>query len=143
MKVIISGAGRTGSMLAGLLADGGHQVTVIDLDRRAFGRLPKARVDSGEVRVIEDDGASSDAMEDAGIKDADAFVATTRKDTLNGLAALKAKLTYRVKHVVCKIEDEDLRGLYEPAGIVVVNPAHLGIEQVLASLQTAPPGGNA
>src|SRR5437764_5338239 len=39
MKLVIVGCGRVGAMAATALAKAGHQVTVIDNNRRAFDRL--------------------------------------------------------------------------------------------------------
>ena len=38
MKVLISGCGRVGGFVAGLLDSEGHDVTVIDIDKAAFVR---------------------------------------------------------------------------------------------------------
>ena len=42
MRVIIMGCGRVGSELSEELADGGHDVVIIDKDPEAFFRYPPA-----------------------------------------------------------------------------------------------------
>ncbi|TMF52525.1 MAG: TrkA family potassium uptake protein, partial [Chloroflexi bacterium] len=39
MKLVIVGCGRVGAMAAVALSRAGHQVTVVDVNRRAFDRL--------------------------------------------------------------------------------------------------------
>ena len=39
MKIVILGCGRVGAALANLMANDGHEVTIIDLNGEAFGRL--------------------------------------------------------------------------------------------------------
>ncbi|MSQ08970.1 MAG: TrkA family potassium uptake protein [Dehalococcoidia bacterium] len=134
MNVIIAGAGRAGAALAARLAEGGHRVTVIDPDRRTFDALPRPRIDSGEITVIEGDGASNDVLEKAGIQEAGLFIAVAEQDVRNGLLAQKAKLIYRVKRVICSVKDEYLSAIYRGAGIETVNPAQMEIEQVMAML---------
>ncbi len=137
MNVIIAGAGRAGAALAARMAEGGHRVTVIDPDRRTFDALPHPRIDSGEITVIEGDGASNDVLEKAGVQDAGLFIAVAGQDVRNGLLAQKAKLIYMVRRVVCSVKDEHLNAIYQGAGIETVNPAQMEIERVMAMLDGA------
>ena len=42
MRTVIVGCGRVGAMLAAMLDDGGHQVTILDTSTAAFDRLPSS-----------------------------------------------------------------------------------------------------
>ena len=134
MQIVIMGCGRSGSTLAERMASANHRVFVIEPDRRNLARLPRSLVDSGAITVVEGDGTNSEALLAAEIEDADVFIAVSGRDTLNGLAAQKVKNYYRKRHVVCRVKDEDLRRMYESAGIATVNPTELVGDRILAGL---------
>ena len=125
MNAIIMGAGSLGSSLARKLSDLGHRVTVIEKNPKAVSLLPRGRVDSGAMSVIHRDGSTGPAMIEAGIADADVFIAASGKDSLNGLAAQRAKTIFRVEKVMSVVSDEAARTLYESLGIGTINKAVL------------------
>jgi trk system potassium uptake protein TrkA len=125
MNVIIMGAGSIGSSLSRKLSDLGHQITVIEKNPKAVSLLPRGRVDSGAITVIHLDGSTGPAMIEAGIVDADVFIAATGKDSLNGLAAQRAMITFNVEKVVALVSDEAVRTLYESLGIYTINKTTL------------------
>ena len=139
MNVIIVGCGRTGSRLARSLADARNHVNVVDTNRHAADSIPRALLDSGAVRIIEGDGTLSETLNEADIDEADAVFALTGKDTLNGLAALKAKLVFRVMTVVAAIKDPDACNVYESLGVMCVNPSALLEGEILAAVPQLTP----
>ena len=130
MNVIIVGAGNLGSSLARKLSDMGHRVTVIENNPQAVWRLPRGRVDSGAITVVHSDGSTGAAMIAAGIADADVFIATTGKDSLNGLAVQRAKTVFRVDRVITAVKDEAARILYESLGILTINKTALASDRL-------------
>ena len=97
--------------------------------------LPRGRVDSGAIIVIHRDGATGPAMLEAGITSADVFISATGNDSLNGLAAQRAKTIFRVEKVMTIVRDEGARILYESLGISTINKTTLasdGLVSVLA-----------
>jgi trk system potassium uptake protein TrkA len=134
MNVIIVGAGNLGSTLARKLSDLGHRVTVIEKNPKAVSLLPRGRVDSGAMTIIHRDGSTGPAMIEAGIADADVFIAATGKDSLNGLAAQRAKMIFRVEEVMTAVKDEGARTLYDSLGISTINKATLASDQLIATL---------
>jgi Trk K+ transport system NAD-binding subunit len=134
MNAIILGAGRTGAMLATSLANAGHKVTVIDIDVTNAAPLPHNHVESGVISLLEGDGTRDSMMESAGIRDAILFAALTGNDNINGLAALKAKITYRVMTVVATVWSGDLTSVFESQGVACVNPARLSADSVIANI---------
>ena len=79
MKIVIVGAGFTGTQLAKRLINGKNDVVLIDNDedvvRHASNRL--------DCNVIQADGNNLDTLEEAGIEDADALVCVTSNDEVN------------------------------------------------------------
>ena len=124
------GAGNLGSSLARKLSDMGHRITVIENNPRAMSRLPRGRVDSGAMTVVHRDGSTGAAMIEAGIADADVFIAATGKDSLNGLAAQRAKTVFRVDRVMTAVKDEAARSLYDSLGIITINKTALASDQL-------------
>ncbi len=124
------GAGNLGSSLARKLSDMGHRITVIENNPRAVSRLPRGRVDSGAMTVVHRDGSTGAAMIEAGIADADVFIAATGKDSLNGLAAQRAKTVFRVDRVMTAVKDEAARSLYDSLGIITINKTALASDQL-------------
>lgn len=137
MNVVIVGCGRTGATLTRTLTEDGHHVTVIDLDRRTAEALPAQRVSDGQITVIEGDGTRAEALEMARLSNADLFIALTGDDAINGLAALKARITYRVMTVVAAIWSGDLASVFESLGIGCVNPGQLTSESVITHIPQA------
>ena len=131
MNIIIVGAGHLGSSLARKLSDLGHRITVIEKNPKSVSLLPRGRGDSGVVAVIHRDGSTGAAMIEAGIANADVFIAATGKDSLNGLAAQRAKTIFRVEEVMTAVKDEGARTLYDSLGITVINKASLAGDQLV------------
>ena len=86
MNVIIVGAGEVGTYLARILAEEGHQITVIDSSESACEEANKL-----EVFVVNGNGSSTSALEEAGIAKADFFISVTNLDEVNMLSCMTAK----------------------------------------------------
>lgn len=115
MKVLISGCGRVGGFVAGLLDSEGHDVTVIDIDKAAFVHLP----DGFKGTTHLGNGVDLDVLRGLGIDKADAFLALTQGDNRNLMAAQIAKEIFRVKTSVAKVNDPIRAQIYrEEKGIV-------------------------
>ncbi|AMQ18983.1 potassium channel family protein [Thermococcus peptonophilus] len=87
MYVIIMGAGRVGYLVAKMLEEDGHDVTIIEMDRDRAKEL--SLMING--LVIEGDATDTKTLEEANIKQADAFAALTGRDDANLLACILAK----------------------------------------------------
>ncbi len=134
MNVVIVGSGRTGSALAIALASGGHFITLIDTDASNAASLSGMNGGSERIKIIEGDGTRNSTLEQAGIRDADMFASLTGDDSTNGLAALKAKIEYRVMTVIATVWSGDLSSVFESLGIACVNPARLSADSVVANI---------
>lgn len=118
MKVVIMGCGRVGARLAALLDIEGHSVTILDTDAYSFRRLPP---DFGGTALM-GSGVDQEILKQAGIEEADAFVAVTQGDNRNVMAAQIAGHIFSVPKVVCRIYDPLRRELYNSLGIESLSP---------------------
>src|SRR5207245_10250008 len=98
------------------LAKGGHSVCIIDKRPEAFDRLPPGF----EAKKVVGFGFDRDVLEEAGIKEADAFVAVSSGDNSNIVAARVAREHYRVPKVGARIFDPRRAEIYERLNIPTV-----------------------
>ncbi len=113
MKVVIVGCGRVGAFLAGLLDSGGHDVTVVDLERAAFTHLPAGFRGT----TLMGNGTDLDMLRQAKVDTADALLALTQGDNRNLMAAQIARHIFGVKQVIAKVNDPIRADLYRQRGI--------------------------
>ena len=114
MKIVIVGCGRVGAFLAGLLDSGGHDVTIVDLERGSFGHLPS----SFKGTTLLGNGTDLEILRQAGIDKTDAVFTLTQGDNRNLMAAQVAKQVFGVKHVIAKVNDPIRATTYRKHGIV-------------------------
>ncbi|MDH4111286.1 MAG: TrkA family potassium uptake protein [Actinomycetota bacterium] len=126
MRVIIMGCGRVGSQLAHELVDDGHTVTVIDKNAEAFFRYPPGE----SVTTVVGLGFDRDVLIEAGIKDADAFVAVSSGDNSNIVSARVALENFHVPKVVARIYDPRRADIYERLNIPTVATTKWGVKQI-------------
>jgi trk system potassium uptake protein TrkA len=113
VKVVIVGCGRVGLTLTELLVRGGHDVTVIDLDRAALGKLSQPFKGT----TLQGNGTDVDVLRQAGVDKADAFLSLTQGDNRNLMAAQVAKQIFGVKTVIAKVNDPIRANTYRRHGI--------------------------
>lgn len=124
------GCGRVGILLTQELCRAGHEVTVIDKNPSAFERLPPGFVAKQIVGL----GFDRDVLEDAGIKDADAFLAVSSGDNSNIVSARVAREHYHVPSVIARIYDPARADIYERLNIPTVSTTRWGVKQMLLML---------
>ena len=133
MFVLIVGCGRVGSSLARSMIAEGHEVSVLDEDPEAIAQLEK-----GQTRSWEDTGGSFtvgtaleiDALLEAGIDRADAFVASTDGDNTNLVIAQIAQRRFNVATVVVRVLDPARAKWYEEQGLKTVCPTQIAINML-------------
>ncbi len=124
------GCGRTGAALAARLDEDGHQVTVLDLDAGQFRRLP----DAFGGRKAVGNGMDAAALDRAGARDADAFIAVTQGDNRNFFASQIAHEIFEVQHVICRVKDPERGEIFGHLGLQTYSPTRAGAEAMLAML---------
>lgn len=116
MHVVIGGCGRVGSQLTVNLVRQGHTISVIDKNPKAFERLPPGFEGQTLVGMVFD----QETMEQAGVKDAGAYIAVTNGDNSNIVSARIAREHYHVDRVVARIYDPRRAEIYQRLGIKTV-----------------------
>ena len=106
------GCGRTGSWLAEMLDDAGHEVSVVDWSERASMRRGRtaSRIYAADV--------DHDVLCQAGTESADAFVAGTSGDNRNIMAGQIAREVFNVPRVVARIKDPNRAAFFKQRGLV-------------------------
>jgi trk system potassium uptake protein TrkA len=126
VRVIIMGCGRVGILLTLELSKAGHEITVIDKNPAAFDRLPPGF----DARTIVGLGFDREVLEEAGIKEADAFLAVSSGDNSNIVSARVAREHYHVPKVIARIFDPMRADIYEKLNIPTVSTTRWGVKQM-------------
>jgi len=126
MKVIVMGCGRMGEQICLLMSAEGHEVTAIDSDPAALARLGPAFKGQKVCGV----GFDRDTLESAGIRTADAFVATSSSDNANIVAARIARNIFAVPRVVTRLYDHRRAEIYQRLGLLTISSTSWGAERI-------------
>ena len=130
LKIIIVGCGKIGQNLAEQLAGQGNDITVIDISREKVKEVCALCDCMGVVG----NGATHATQQQAGIKEADLFIAVTGSDELNILCCLIAKKASdcetiaRVKNPEYSSETDYLKD--ELGLAMVINPQYAAADEI-------------
>jgi len=113
MYFVVAGAGEVGFHLAQALLESGHEVTVIEADRRR-ANFVQEKLGSIVMNAPADEGR---AQMEAGCSRADALLALTEGDNRNLMAAQIAHKIFGVKQVIAKVNDPVRAQTYREMGI--------------------------
>ena len=113
MHVVIAGCGRVGSGLARDLVAQGHDVAIIDEEAESFYLLG----DDFPGEFVHGRALDWDVLRQAGIKNADAFVACTDGDNTNLVCLQIAQKKFGVRCSVARVYDPYRAELYAKAGM--------------------------
>lgn len=86
MKIIVNGCGKIGSTILASLVAEGHDVVALDRDPAVITEMTNIY----DVVGVCGNGADCETLEDAGISDAELFIAATGSDELNMLSCFLA-----------------------------------------------------
>ena len=138
MFVVIMGAGRVGYLVAKMLENEGHDVTIIDIDKERAKEL--SFLVNG--LVIEGDATDQKTLEEANVKQADTFAALTGRDDANILACILAKHLNPTIKTILRISKpknkevfervEDLKKYFD----VVISPEEIAANYIFRSITT-------
>jgi len=138
MLVLIVGAGRVGSAVARTALAAGHEVSVLDEDPLSHERLDKDQSETWEDaggRFTVGTALEIDALVEAGIEDADVFIASTDGDNTNLVIAQIAQRRFSVAKVVVRVMDPRRAAWYAEQGLETICPTQKAIEMFEQAVQ--------
>ena len=123
MYIVIMGGGKVGNYLADVLLRQHHEVAVLEANRAQADRLSMEL--QGQYLIINGDGCDSDFQEDAGIRNADVFVAVTGRDDDNLVACEIATRVFNVPRCIARVNNTKNRRIFREVGIESVSSTML------------------
>lgn len=102
MKIIVVGCGKIGHAIIENLVTEGHDVVAIDNEAAVIEEI----TNSYDVMGLVGNGADSDALAEAGVAEAELFVAVTNSDELNMLACFVAR-AMGARHTIPRIRNPE------------------------------------
>src|SRR5437764_14388990 len=130
MQISILGCGRVGAELTVQLAKAGHDVSIVDKRKEAFDRRPPGF----QAKTVVGVGFDRETLEEAGIKEAEAFIAVSSGDNSNILSARVAREYYHVPNVIARIYDPRRAEIYERLNIPTVASVRWTARQIMLML---------
>jgi trk system potassium uptake protein len=131
MFVLIVGAGRVGSAVARSMLASGNQVSVLDEDPLSHERLDAGLDTTWEEaggRFTVGHGIEIEALLEAGIEQADVFIASTNGDNTNLLISQIAQKKFQVTNVIARVMDPARAEWYAEQGLRTISPTKVAIE---------------
>ena len=113
MYIIIAGGGEVGYHLAKILLSDGHEVLVIEKDRR---RTELISEELGDM-IIRGDSCEARTLEEVGTGRADMLIAVTGDDDDNLVSCQVAKHKFNVPNTIARIKNPRHKALFEKLGI--------------------------
>ncbi len=113
MYIVVAGGGKVGFYLAKALVNEGHEVLVIEKDRRKCEVIAE---DLGSV-VMRGDAAEAAILSEAGVNRADVVVAVTGDDEDNLVICQMAKRKFQVPRTIARINNPRNEHIFKLLGI--------------------------
>jgi len=135
VNAVVIGCGRVGSAVAKGLAADGWDVTVVDEDEDALGRLGQA----WRGGFIVGHGMDVTVLERASLADAEAAVVSTDGDNTNIVIGQVLAKRYGIETVVVRVLDPARAKLYSDRGMSIVCPTQTAISGLLETVRAAAP----
>lgn len=136
MKIIIAGAYAIGTHLAKLLSRNDQDTVLIDEDEERLASISS----DYDLMTVNASPTSIDALKDAGIADADLFIAVTLDESTNLISCVMAK-QLGAKSTVAKVDkyeylDDKELSFFEKMGITaIINPEDLSAHEIANGLR--------
>ena len=138
MFVLVVGAGRVGAALATSALGRGHTVSVLDEDPLSHERLDVEFGSSWEEaggRFTIGTAMEIDALVEAGVEEADVFIASTNGDNTNLVVAQIVQRKYGVGCTVVRVLDPARAELYKRLGLRTVCPTVVAIDTLTEAVR--------
>ncbi len=136
MNILIVGCGKIGSTILASLTAEGHDITAVELDRDTLAEITNVY----DVMGVCGNGADCDTLAEAGVADAEMFIAVTGSDELNMLACYLAG-RMGARHTIARIRnpeynDKSLTFLKQELGLsMAINPELLAARELFHTLK--------
>ena len=136
MKIIIVGCGKIGSTILDSLVEEGHDVVGIDTDEKVVNEM----MNMYDIMGVCGSGTDYAMLQEAGVENAEIFIAATSLDELNMISCFMAK-KMGAKHTVARIRNpeynlENLGFLKQQLDLsMAINPESLAAVEMFNILQ--------
>ncbi len=136
MNILIVGCGKIGSTILASLTNEGHDITAIELNRDILAEITNVY----DVMGVCGNGADCDTLAEAGVADAEMFIAVTGSDELNMLACYLAG-RMGARHTIARIRnpeynDKSLTFMKQELGLsMAINPELLAARELFHTLK--------
>src|ERR1700729_4479812 len=137
MFILIVGCGRVGSAVAQRALEQRHDVSVLDRDPLSHERLNLEQTATWEAaggRFTVGTALEIDAMIEAGIQEANVFLAATSGDNTNLVIAQIAQRRFDVPRIVVRVADPARASWYAEQGLQTICPTQIAIDQAEAAV---------
>lgn len=131
LRVVIVGCGITGSTVSVKLSDMGNIVRVIDYNIRSFELLPIRRIETNRIVPVVGDGTHEIDLRRANVQEADILLTLTGQDTINVMSAQIGRHIFRVPKVICRINNVEMKAVYQEIGLITTTPSELETDFLL------------
>ena len=131
MRILVMGYEKVGLHLIPLLVTEGHHIAVIDSDRELLEAVAKQENVEGFLASEH----LMDTLRQAGVANADVFLALSENDNRNAMAAQVAQHVFHVPSVICRIDDPERQQVYQQLGMRVVCPTTSLVEAIHTAIK--------
>src|SRR5215831_12090615 len=133
MKIVVVGYGRVGSRIIKVLAEQGHQISLVDKEGT---RLSQAALQYEGVELIQGNGIDVDVQREAGMAEADMLLAVTTDDNVNLMAAQVARTHFHVPRAIARIyEPSHAEATQEDPQLTIICPTLSAVEMIVDSVE--------
>jgi trk system potassium uptake protein len=139
MFILIVGCGRVGATLAKRALDAGHEVSVLDSDPLSHERLDRDQTSTWEDaggRFTVGTALEIDGLLEAGIEQADVFMAATSGDNTNLVISQVAQRQFQVPRIVVRVADPARASWYAEQGLQTICPTQIAIDMAERAVLT-------
>ena len=135
MNAVVVGCGKVGSELARTLVNDGHNVSVIDNQQKSLDAV----TNDMDVMAYLGNGSDLNILKEAGLMNADIFIAVSTSDELNLLTCLMAKEEAHCE-TIARVRDplysREVEFFKARLGLSkIINPEHLAATEICNLLQ--------
>ena len=135
MRIIIIGGGKVGTTIAEQLTKEGHDIVVIDSDRRVTDAIS----DSLDVMAVSGNGSAVSVLREAGASESDLLIACTAQDELNLMCCMFAK-KLGCRNTIARVRTpeyaEQIYMLQEELGLsMTVNPEYTAAREIFRLME--------